>query len=378
MTRSGIISSVHAFAQSNIGPFFATFLVGILAFSFGLLWLRLPDLKAENRLESFASRETAFLLNNWALLGMLFAVLWGTVFPLISEAFTGQQITVSAPFFNQVSIPIGLVLLFLTGAGPLFAWRRTSVESLKKNFAGPVALAAISLPVLWLGGIRDFYALISLALCLFVAVTLLVEFHRGARARQRSAGEGYGLALYRLIARNRRRHGGYLVHLGLVLLFVGFTGKAFTREAELVLERGQSAHVGEYTLTYEALAFGEDANKSVTAAALSLHRGGQFLCTLVPERHFYKTFEQGTTEVSIYGSLREDVYLILVGASEDHSAKFQVYLNPLVNCVWLGGIVVVVGALWAMWPSARDRRLARADRQNAWEWGLGRSVAGKM
>jgi cytochrome c-type biogenesis protein CcmF len=365
MTRSGIISSVHAFAQSNIGPFFATFLILSLVFSFGLLWLRLPLLKADNRLESFASRETAFLLNNWILLGMLFAVFWGTVFPLVSEVFTGEQITVGAPFFNQVNIPIGLVLLLLTGAGPLFAWRNTSNESLRKNFTTPVAAGLISLGVFFALGVRDLYALLSFGLCVFVAVALSTEFHNGTRARMRSTTESYPVAFYRLCTKSRRRYGGYLTHLALVFLFVGFTGKAFTQEYEFVLEKGTSRQIGDYRLTFESLAFAEASNHSTTAAALGLHRSDDFLGTLLPERRYYPAFDQGTTEVSIYSTLREDFYVILIGSAADRSAKFKVYINPLINFVWLGSVVLVLGALWAMWPTSRDRRLAQADRASA-------------
>ena len=365
MTRSGIISSVHAFAQSNIGPFFATFLILTLVFACGLLWLRRPLLRAENRLESFASRETAFLLNNWILLGMLFAVFWGTVFPLVSEAFTGEQITVGAPFFNQVNIPIGLALLLLTGAGPLFAWRRTSSASLRENFTAPVTAGLLSMGVFFALGVRDPYAVLSLGLCVFVVAALGGEFHAGTRARMRSTGEGYPQALYRLCVKSRRRYGGYLTHLALVFLFVGFTGKAFTREVEFVLDQGGSQPVGDYQVRFESLAFAENANYSTTSAAVGLYRNGDFLGTLLPERRYYPAFDQGTTEVSIYSTLREDFYIILVGSAEDRSAKFQVYINPLINFVWLGMGVFVLGALWAMWPSPRDRRLARIDRQTA-------------
>lgn len=364
ITRSGLISSVHAFAESNIGPFFASFLALLVVFSFGLLLSRLKELKAENRLESFASRETAFLLNNWILIGMLFAVLWGTMFPLITETFTGEQITVGPPFFNQINVPIGLVLLFLTGAGPLFAWRRTSAASLRKNFGAPMAVTLVLTALLVAAGVRGLYALVSLALCAFVTATILIEFHQGVRARQRSTSEFYGLALYRLSSKNRRRYGGYLVHLALVMLFVGFTGKAFTTEKEFVLEYGESVQVKGYTFTYEALAHSEDTNKTIDAAALTLSKEGEFLCTLLPERHFYKSFEQGTTEVSIYSTLNEDIYLILVGYSQGgQSAKFQVFLNPLINWIWIGSFLLTLGSLWAMWPTARDRRLAALDRR---------------
>ncbi len=363
ITRSGIIDSVHAFARSNIGPFFSVFLILILVFSISLLWHRYRELRAENRLESLASRETAFLLNNWVLLGMLFAVFWGTIFPLLSETFTAEKISVTAPFFNQVNIPIGLVLIFLTGAGPLFAWRRTSAESLKRNFTWPGVAALVTAALLVAAGIADLYAVMSLALCAFVLASLFTEFHRGTQARQRTTQVGYLRALYALLAKSRRRYGGYLVHLAMILLFVGFTGKAFTVEREVELGVGESVQIDDYTLRYEALAQSEDANKTAVAAALSLFLDDRFVTTLMPARHEYKSFEQGTTEVSIFSRLREDFYIILVGWNELQSAKFLVYINPLVNAVWVGGIVFVLGSLWAMWPTARDRRLAQVDRR---------------
>ena len=364
ITRSGIIESVHAFARSNIGPFFSTFLVVLLVFSLGLLWWRYRDLRAENRLESLASRETAFLLNNWVLLGILFAVFWGTIFPLLSETFTAEKITVGPPFFNQVNVPIGLVLIFLTGAGPLFAWRRTSSASLKRNFLWPSLVALFTGVVLFASGVSHFYALMSLGLCAFVIVSLLLEFHRGTRARQRSTNVSYLPALYGLLVKSRRRYGGYMVHLAMILLFVGFTGKAFTKEREFVLGVGETVQIDDYAVRYETLAQSEDDNKTAVAAALSLFLDNEFVTTLLPARHEYKAFEQGTTEVAIFSRLREDFYIILIGWDEEQSAKFQVYLNPLVNAVWVGGIVFVIGSLWTMWPTARDRRLAQLDRRS--------------
>ena len=376
LTRSGIVSSVHAFAQSNIGTYFVVFLILIAVGSIVLLITRLGDLQADHHLESFTSRESAFLLNNWILLALLFAVLWGTMFPVLSEAFTGDRITVGAPFFNQVSVPMGLVLLFLTGAGPLFAWRRTSTEGLRRNFAVPVVTTLVCAGVLLVVGLRDLYAIMSLSLCGFVVGSVVLEFYRGIGARRRTMGEGTMLALFRLLAKNRRRYGGYLVHLSIILLFVGFTGQALTIERELVLRRGESAQIGNYTVTFDALAFGEDANKSVAAAAVSLQHDGTRLATMIPERHFYKTAEQNTTEVSIYSRWLEDFYVIMVGIGADNqSAKFHIYINPLVNCVWWGSALLVFSSLWTMWPNARDRRMARLDRDavraGGWQPALG-------
>ena len=372
LTRSGIISSVHAFAQSNVGTYFVVYLVLIIFGSAFMLVRRLPDLKAENQLESFASRESAFLFNNWILLALLFAVLWGTLFPVVSEAFTGEKITVGAPFFNQVSIPMGLVLMFLTGAGPLFAWRRTSKEGFRRNFGIPSLWAAVVLVLTFAYGVRDFYALMSLTLCGFVAGSVILEYGRGIAARRRTSAESFLTALYTLLTKSRRRYGGYLVHVAMLMLFIGFTGNAFTIDREVVLYKGQSVDVGNYSLTFQTLAFGEDDSKAVSAAVLLLERDGSFLATLVPQRHYYKKAEVNTTEVSIFSSWMEDFYIILVGSAEDNaSAKFQIYVNPLVGCVWWGAALFVVSALWTMWPSARDRRMARLDREssraNTWE-----------
>ena len=327
---------------------------------------RLPELKAENHLESFASRESAFLLNNWILLALLFAVLWGTMFPVISEALTDEKITVGAPFFNQVSIPMGLVLLFLTGAGPLFAWRRTSQESFRRNFGVPALWAIVTLVAMVVIGVRDFYALVSLTLCGFVTGSILLEFARGIAARRRTSAESMPRACYTLLTKSRRRYGGYLVHASMLMLFVGFTGTAFTVDREVVLSKGESAAIGAYTITFQTLAFGDDDTKSVSAAALTLDRGDSFLATLVPQRHFYKRAQQNTTEVSIYSRWFEDFYIILVGSAEDDaSTKFQIYINPLVGCVWWGAGLFVLSSLWTMWPSARDRRMARLDRESS-------------
>ena len=364
LTRSGLVSSVHSFAQSSIGTFFVVYMVLALVFCTALLLLRLRDLRSENHLESFASRESAFLLNNWILLGMLFAVLWGTLFPVFSEALTGDKITVGPPFFNRINVPIGLVLLFLTGAGPLFAWRRTSGDSLKRNFGLPVAVAVAAAPILWWLGSDDLYALVSLSLCVFVGATIVLEFARGMGARRRGTGEGYAVACLRLLQKNRRRYGGYVVHVSVILLFVGFTGKAFTVERELVLGQGETGQVRGYDVTYEGLATREDPEKSVVAGALRLERDGRFLATLLPQRHAYRAVDQNTTEVAIYSTWREDFYAILVGTSGGE-AKFSIYVNPLVGAVWLGGILFVLSSLWTLWPSRRDRDLAAVDRASA-------------
>ncbi|NIR47560.1 heme lyase CcmF/NrfE family subunit, partial [candidate division KSB1 bacterium] len=244
------------------------YLAVLIAGSGYLLIKRLPQLKNDNHFDSVVSRESAFLINNLIFLGALFAVFWGTIFPLVTEAIRGVKVTVAEPFFNKVTIPIGLFLLFLTGVGPLVAWRKTSTKLLKKIFLKPTAVALLGLAVMLIFGIRHFYALVSLTLCIFVTTTIVLEFHRGARARMRGNNESYALAIYRLMQKNKRRYGGYVVHFGIVVLFVGFTGKAFNTEKESRLEIGDSMQIRDYRLEYLDINTMQDPNKIVWQATM--------------------------------------------------------------------------------------------------------------
>src|SRR5947207_2326934 len=241
ITRSGVISSVHSFTESPVGYYFLFFLIFAAVASYTLYYRRLPLLTAEARLESMVSREASFLFNNLLLVGVAFSVLWGTLFPILSELVQGTKVTVGPPFFNQVNIPLGLALLALTGIGPLIAWRRASLPNLQRQFAVPVTVGGFAALVLLVGGMRDLYALMAIALGAFVAATVVQEFARGARARHRQYGEAYLLALGRLLGRNRRRYGGYIVHTGMVVLFIAFAGMAFKTETEATLRPGESA-----------------------------------------------------------------------------------------------------------------------------------------
>src|SRR5690349_22904082 len=254
ITRSGVIASVHSFTQSNVGYFFLAFLVVAAILAFTLLYTRWSLLQAEVQLESVLSREAAFLFNNLLLVGIAFSVLWGTLFPILSELVRGTKITVGPPFFNQVNIPLGLGLLALTGIGPLIAWRRASVPNLKRQFAVPLTVGVFAALIVLVAGMREFYATVAIGLGAFVLGTVTQEFDRGARARRRQYGEVYVLALGRLLARNRRRYGGYIVHTGIVILFVAFAGMAFKTETEATLRPGESVSLrcpygGTYTFT---------------------------------------------------------------------------------------------------------------------------------
>src|SRR3989449_1017408 len=241
ITRSGVISSVHSFTQSNVGYFFLFFLIVSGTASFALYATRLPLLAAETQLESMVSREASFLFNNLLLIGIAFSVLWGTLFPILSEAIKGTKVTVGPPFFNQVNVPLGLALLAMTGIGPLIAWRRASLPNLRRQFAVPLTSCVFVLLILLVAGMRDIGALIAFSIGGFVLATIVQEFARGARARHRQYGEPVIVGLFQLLSRNRRRYGGYIVHVAIVLLFVAFAGMAFKTETQATLRPGETA-----------------------------------------------------------------------------------------------------------------------------------------
>jgi cytochrome c-type biogenesis protein CcmF len=370
LTRSGIVSSVHAFAQSSIGPWFAVFLGIILFFSLSLLFLRLEYLKSENRLDSVVSRESGFLFNNWVLLAAVLAVLWGTIFPIISKAVEGTTVSVGAPFFNNTAVPLGLLLLLLTGAGPLLAWRKTSFQSLRRNFTVPLAVAAVAGALLFAAGVRHLYAWMSLFLSVFVAACTVGEFYKGARTRQRASHENFAQAIYNLTMRNTRRYGGYIIHLGIVLIFVGFAGQAFKKEAKALMQEGDLLRVKDYMLRCEGLTSGDTPNYSYQRAVLSVTKNGLALGTMEPERRLFKASEAVGSHVTIRTSLAEDLYVVLASQDpESGKAVVQAFVNPLVMWVWIGGMVMFFGTLLALVPSRVEREMGqiRAAREGAME-----------
>ena len=372
ITRSGVISSVHSFTQSNVGYFFLFFLIAAATASFAVYARRLPLLTAETRLESMVSREASFLFNNLLFVGIAFSVLWGTLFPILSELVQGTKVTVGPPFFNQVNIPLGLALLALTGIGPLIAWRRASLPNLRRQFAVPVTVGGFAALVLLVGGMRDLYALMAIALGAFVAATVVQEFARGARARHRQYGEAYTLALGRLLGRNRRRYGGYIVHTGMVVLFIAFAGMAFKTETEATLRPGESAVLKSpygwtYTFTHLGVSQYDALNRQVTAATLEVARDGKRLGVLTTEKRQHvdglgrPTF-QPSTEVGIRSDLREDLYVVLAGlVNGTEQAVFRFTINPLVWWVWYGGMIVALGGLIVMWPGGGSLAVKRAQ-----------------
>jgi cytochrome c-type biogenesis protein CcmF len=361
LTRSGVIASVHSFAQSNVGYFFLGFLVAVAVLSFTLLYTRWPALEPEAELESLASREAAFLFNNLVLLGIAFSVLWGTLFPILSEAIRGTKISVGPPFFNRVNVPLGLLLLLLTGIGPLIAWRKTSIPNLKRQFVWPTVAGLGVVALLLAGGMRDPYAMLALAIAGFVTGTIGQEFFRGVRARRKLYGERTPLAFGRLIARNRRRYGGYLVHAAIVVYFVAFTGSSFKVTKEATLRVGESVDVRSpyghvYTLTHLGVSQYEMLNRRVSAANLEVRKDGAFLGRIRSEKRqhvdsFGRNTFQPSTEVGIRSTLREDLYVVFAGTVDGtERASFAISVNPLVWWVWFGGVMLVFGGLITMWP----------------------------
>ena len=357
LTRSGVMSSVHSFTESSLGPIFLSFVFFILFTSFGLMYKRLDDLKSPRKIESFTSRESGFLFNNMVFVVLCFAVFWGTLFPVISEAVRGSKITVGAPFFNQIITPIGLILLALTGVGPLLAWRRTGSKNLIRNFTLPIVAGFIASIIFMIIGYEG-YSVISFSLCVFVTFSIAAEFSRGISARRKKFKESIFVALKTIISKNRSRYGGYIVHLGIVLMFIGFTGHAFDREKEFSLQLGQSDHVAGYEFELINLSESERPNHYAWISELKVSDNqGTFVTNLYPEKrvYFHKNPDinrrQPHSELDIYSTLNKDIYSIFSAIDNEKGIAFlKIMINPLVKWVWIGGYVLVFGTIIALWP----------------------------
>jgi len=363
LTRSGVVSSVHAFAQSPIGKYFVMFLAVGIAATVILILERLKYLKSEARLESVISRESSFMFNNLILVASCFAVLWGTMFPVISEALTGEKISVDAPFFNRINIPIGLALIFLTGIGPLIAWRRSSLESLKRAFLVPtIAGVALMVVLAFFGAYEHPYALVSFGLCMFVTATIVSEFWKGASAIRAKNGIGLIPAAIELTHRNTRRYGGYLVHMGIVFMFIGYTGAAFDLDVTKEVAPGGNFALGHYDLHVANIQSGENDTYAWQRLAVDVSRNGKSLGTRYPERRLYKASQQPTSEVSIRRALNEDFYINFAGLSADNKrAVIQAYVFPLVSWIWIGFWVLAFGTIVCLIPNKVRLSYARTQ-----------------
>ena len=386
LTRSGLIESVHSFAQElKIAFIFLGFMGSVLAGSIVLILYRLPALKSDNQIESFISRESAFLFNNLMLLGAAFTVMWGTMFPLISEGVTGNTISVGPPFFQKVNFPIGLILLALAGIGPVIAWRRATRKNLQKNFAMPVIVGLVVASAIWISGAHHALALTTWGIGAFVLTIIVTEYWKGARARARIENEGYAVALFHLVSRNRRRWGGYIVHVGIALMFMAFAGAAYNVDERIHMVPGDVAEVTSpmghtYALTYEGLSVSlNNGQRNLlwqAIATVSVTKDGEPQGILTTEKRRYTTQEEGAppmTEIGLKSYPLEDLYLILsalddiqgaVSAdSEAQGLDLQVLVKPLVSWIWLGCLMLTAGTLVALWPSVDRRRAAETGSE---------------
>ncbi len=360
MTRSGVVQSVHAFGENpELARMFTGFMVLTIVVSFGLVAYRMPLLRARNELDSWASREAAFLVNNWVLLFSAFFILFATMFPTLSEAVTGERLTVGPPFYNRWMVPIGLVLLLLTGIGPLLAWRKSTLSNLQRQFLWPALAGVVTAGAVVALGVPFWASGLCFGLCGFSATTIAQEFARGASVRRQATGTDRFTALVGLFARSRRRYGGYLVHVGIILMFLGFAGEGLDQEISANVRPGQQLALGDYVLHYRALSVTEDAQKQMITAELQVERDGKAMGGLYPARwFFFGKEEEPTTEVALRRTLAEDLYVVLAGYdAASQSADLQVSINPLVNWIWFGVGVVVIGTIVTLLP---ERALAFA------------------
>src|SRR5581483_6069548 len=361
LTRSGVISSIHSFSQSPLGGWFLAFICVCVAFSVTLIYLRLPLLRARTKLESLVSREATFLYNNLLLVAFCLTILWGVTYPLLTEAVRGETRSVSKPYYNFFLHSFGLPLLLLMGIGPLVAWRRASLRALGKTFLVPFAVAAATGVALLAAGFGDSPpGLLAYTFSAFVAASIVLEFVRGARA----AG-----SVVRLVGRNHRRYGGYLVHAAIVLLAIGIAGSsAYQTVRERALQPNQSLTAAGYTLTYRQIESRQESNAVATRAVVDVYRGGSQIATLHPGKNTYAVEKTTTNEVSIYHDPRNlgDVFTIADDIRPNGTLYLKVLVKPLVNLVWAAGFLFVFGSLVALWPDAvEQRRLAERYARGA-------------
>jgi len=360
VTRSGLIASVHAFGTSSVGYVFLSFLFVLIVFSGYLVYTRREDLKSRNRLDSLLSRESSFLFNNLILVGASFSILWGTLFPIISEAVRGQKVTVGPPYFNSVNVPIGIALILLTGIGPLIAWRKATFNNFLRNFQIPTFFSILVLIMLLAGGIRDIYPLLSYSLVTFVISGIVMEFYRGVKVRRRYNSNVF-TAFLDLVSKFRRRYGGYIVHIGIMLIFIGITGSsAYKVEKEGHLNKGETLHIRNYDLTFLGVDKFNTANAQAISASIKVVKSGKNLGIYQPSKHYHPLQDQTMTEVSILSNSKEDLYLILGSVEDDGSIFLKAHINPLVAWIWRGSYVLILGTLIALWPPRKKKNKALA------------------
>src|SRR6185503_235057 len=324
LTRSGVLTSVHSFAESNIGPWFLAFILISSTIATALILYRKALLESENRMDAIVSREGSFLFNNVLFVALTFATFLGTTF------------SVSAPFFNRVNVPIALALLLLTGAGPVLSWKRATASVLQRNFVLPIFMGTIALLLALPFGVTGLYPLVCIFAAAFVTTTIVMEFSRGVQARRAVETGGLPNQVTQLVRKNKRRYGGYIVHAGMVILFVGVLGSSvFQKEAHGPLRNGEALHLGPYTLTLRGVTEQQKENAIFTTAIVDVNRGNRLVTTEHPAKALYTKSQQPMTEVALHTTPAEDLYMILGGVNEDGTTSIQAYINPLVSFVWV-------------------------------------------
>jgi cytochrome c-type biogenesis protein CcmF len=358
LTRSGLVQSVHAFAQTKVfGLLFLGYVLLTVSVFFGVLISRAPALRSGNRLESILSRESGFLLNNWIFMVILAVVLWGTMFPKVSDWLTGTERMIGPLWFNKLNAPLALLLLLLTGAGPLIAWRRASRANLRKQFLWPGVAAVLTAGALlsWFRAEIGFFPLATWSLSSFVVGTIFQEYFRAIRARMRGGRENLLQAFGTLMRKNQRRYGGYVVHLGVVFILIGIAGAAFNEERLENVHPGGSVEIDGYRLEYRTASPIPKQHYGGAVARIALYEDGRPLATMTPEKRMYWLQEQPASIPSVYSTLREDLYVVLTAVESNGSATLKIYRNPLVNWLWIGGYTFVLGTLFCMWPYPQRR-----------------------
>ncbi|RVU47998.1 heme lyase CcmF/NrfE family subunit [Lujinxingia sediminis] len=384
ITRSGLIESVHSFAQSDIGPYFLNLLLTVTVLSIALFIYRWKALQSEQRLDSPVSREAAFIFNNWMFLSMTAVVLFGTLWPRIKEGLTGQDIAMGPQWFNRWMIPLGLLMMLMMGIGTIIAWRRANWKNFQRNFVIPIATALILTPLsvglYWMvrgqglvspNSLDASYAIIAIALCFFVGATIVQEFSRGISARRRMHDESFGESLYRLCMKQKRRYGGYIVHLGVVFAFVAFAGNAMKIEKDVSLAQGESMQIGDYSFTYKSLSDQHNRERVLYSASVQVARDGRPLYEMHPGKSiFHSSPNMPVSEIDIRSTPLEDVYVALVNYDPDgRRAAFKIFVSPFTWWFWFGGIILVLGTLICLWPTRESLESLRPGAG-----GLGRAA----
>ncbi len=360
ITRSGIISSVHAFGKSNLGTLFLIFMIFVFLVAVFLIILRSSKLKSKKKIESYLSRDFSFLLVNIIFIVLLIAILWGTLYPAFTELVTGKQITLGEPYFNKISAPIGIFLLFLLAICPIFSWRQTTGKAIIKKTLYPFIISIFFIIILFVLGVHHFKSLFTLCISFLAVSIIMAEIAITVTNRMKNENENISKALKNIFKLNTRRYASYLIHVGVILIYLAIVGTTvYKQQKEITLNKGEETTIGNYRLVYKQMGELRDSNKDVLIAELDVFKGSKRLGMIIPERYFYRSAmgkTQYTTEVAVRSNLKEDLYVILASYQEDGSATFIFMVNPLQIWMWIGGGVITVGVIFILIHSIKNKK----------------------